>query len=80
MTTTISTDDLSPENHLRSDLWPTMSLAQLARQQEIAITKISTLYSMATTNPSQSIQNIYAALQQALTDLNQLIDSRTKRT
>lgn len=70
----------SPEESLRADLWPTMSLGQLARQQDIAITKISLIHQMAANNTSPAIQNIYGALQRALQDLNELVDSRTKRT
>lgn len=68
-----------PEEALRSDLWHEMSLSQLARQQEIAIDKVSKMHQILGPQAGPSVQAIYAALQMALKDLNALIDSRTKK-
>lgn len=73
------TPETDPEHNLRSDLWPTMSLSQLARQQEIVIDKVSKLHTLMTIGATPSIQNIYAALQIALKDLNALIDNRAQQ-
>lgn len=70
------TPDTDPNLHLRSDLWPTMSVSQLARQQELAIDKVAKLHTMMGASASPSLINIYGALQQALRDLNALIDNR----
>lgn len=77
---TVPIDEMDAQTNIRSDMWNSMTLSQLATQQELVITKISRLYSMTGFSANPSINNIYAALQVALTDLNQLIDSRTKRT
>jgi hypothetical protein len=71
------TSETDPQLTLRSDLWPTMSVSQLSRQQELAIDKISKLHSMMGAAASPSLINIYGALQQALKDLNGLIDNRS---
>jgi hypothetical protein len=71
------TAETDPQHNLRADLWPTMSVSQLARQQELAIDKISKLHTMMGAQASQSLINIYGALQQALKDLNALIDNRS---
>jgi hypothetical protein len=79
-TTLTPTDELDIATTIRSDLWNTMTLGQLTQQQELIIGKISLVYQMTGFNANPSINNIYAALQVALTDLNRLIDSRAKRT
>ncbi len=73
------TPETDPERNLRSDLWPTMSLSQLARQQEIASDKVSKMHSLMSMGNTQSITNLYAALQIALKELNTLIDNRAEQ-
>lgn len=73
-------DEIDAQTNIRSDMWLSMSMSQLARQQEIVIEKISLVHRMLGGGASPSVHNIYGALQVALQDLNKLIDSRTKRT
>lgn len=70
---------MNPEVDIRSDMWPTMTVTQLARQQDIVITKISTLASMMGPIAGPSLLQLYNALQIALADLSALIDNRGQR-
>jgi hypothetical protein len=77
-----TTDENNPpvENEIRSDLWPTMSVGQLYKQQELVIDKITKLHSMASIGgaaATPTVAGLLKALQQALTDLSQLIESRS---
>lgn len=72
-------EGMDPEVDLRSDLWPTMTVQQLAKQQDIAITKLSTLGKMFGVAANPSINYMYGALQVALADLTALIDNRGSR-
>jgi hypothetical protein len=77
------TQQYTPENdpalNIRSDLWLTMGVSQLTRQQELVIDKISKMHTMMGIRASQSLIDIYSALQVALKDLNALIEKRTQR-
>ena len=61
------------ETDIRSDLWLTMSVAQLNNQRELILDKITTTLALGSHPTALSI---HAALQMALTDINNLIDSR----
>lgn len=78
-TNTEYTPETDPALNIRSDLWPSMSLGQLARQQDLVITKISMMHQMMGINASQSLINLYSALQVALNDLTDLINSRSDK-
>lgn len=70
--------EYDPQHTIRSDLWSTMDISQLTQQQDLVITKISTMHRMLGPSASPTMYNLYAALQVALQDLNQLIDNRSK--
>lgn len=72
-------DGMDPSIDLRSDLWPTMTLSELTKQQDIAITKISTLSRMIGPIAGPSLLQMYNALQVALADLSALIDNHSQR-
>lgn len=65
------------ESMLRSDLWPTMSVSELAKQQELMVTKMSALLYLMGTNPSPSVSALYSAMQMGFADLNRLLDTKT---
>lgn len=69
----------TPETMIRTDLWATMSLEQLARQQDLMIDKLSTVQQMASGNASPSVLAMYSAIQMGMTDLNALMESRAKK-
>lgn len=71
------TPETDPSTTLRSDLWPTMTLSQLSRQQELVIDKISRMHILIGASATPALQNLYGALQVALRDLNALIDNRS---
>ena len=73
------TPETDPQNNLRSDLWPTMSPAELGRQQELVVDKLSKLQSMTGVSSTPSFRNIYGALQVAMNDLTQLINNRSQQ-
>lgn len=65
------------ETMLRSDLWPTMTVSELAKQQELMVTKMSALTYMMGANPSESIRTMYLAMQRGAAELNRLLDTRS---
>lgn len=67
----------SSETCVRSDLWPTMTIAELANQQDIVITRISTLSKIMSTGANPTYHQIYSTLQVALADLTKLIEYRS---
>lgn len=71
-------DDLNPNNTIRSDLWPTMSTSELIRQQELVTNQIGKLLNMMG-SATPSLINMYGALQQASTDLAKLIETQSER-
>lgn len=71
--------ELDPEVEIRSDLWPKMSVSQLARQQEIVIDRLNKLYSMMGSIGTPSMRMMYNSLQVAMQDLSKLIDARTQQ-
>lgn len=71
------TPETDPNTNLRSDLWPTMTLSQLSRQQELVIDKINKMLILIGASATPALQNIHGALQVALRDLNALIDNRS---
>lgn len=69
----------TPETMLRSDLWETMSVGELSRQQELMVEKMSSVLYLMSTNPSQSVYNMYSAMQMGFADLNKLLDTKTQQ-
>lgn len=67
----------SPQHNIRSDLWLTMDLPALTNQQDLILTKLSTLSSMLGGNASQSHRDIYMAIEVALDEINKLIEHRS---
>ena len=67
----------TPDTQVRSDLWNTMSIGELTKQQELLVTKISHVSRMIDHNVSPTILSLYQALQYGLADINKLIESKT---
>ena len=79
MTSDTNKKSLPPEESIRSDLWSTMSMSQLYRQQEMVldqINKLRLISSQATTGQLA----LATALQQAMRDLNELIDAKAMQS
>jgi hypothetical protein len=72
--TPVSEND--PQVQVRTDLWPTMNIAQLNRQREIMLDHLSKLQSIMSESPGPTLRNMYGALQTGLKDLSDLIDHR----
>jgi len=69
-------DPNHPSIQIRTDLWNTMSLAELTRQRELVLDRIGVLRNIPDQgNPS--IQSLHSALQFGLADITRLIDSKT---
>jgi len=64
------------ESMLRSDLWPTMTVAELAKQQELMVTKMSALLYLMSANPSPSVEALYSAMQMGFNDLNNILNNK----
>jgi len=80
MTTDTNKEQPSPEKEIHSDLWSTMSVTELHKQQELVITKLSLVRSMMPYGVApQSILGLSAALEMALKDLTSLIDSKASK-
>lgn len=79
MTTNTNKELSAPEEEIRTDLWPTMSISQLYRQQEMLLEKITKLQSMTPlgTGGPPTIQGLLHILQQAMTDLTLLIENKS---
>jgi hypothetical protein len=68
-----------PDTELRADLWPTMTLTQLSRQQEMVIDRMNQMHSIMGSIANPSMSNIYGALSQAIRDLTGLIENRAQQ-
>lgn len=79
MTTDTNSKLPSPDDELRSDLWPAMSVSQLYHQQELVLDKITKLRSIMPFGVAgtPAIAGMMVALQQAMMDLNLLIESKS---
>lgn len=66
----------TPETMVRTDLWGTMSLGELTRQQDLMIQKISAIQSLMGANASPLVLAMYSALQKGFDDLNKMIEAR----
>jgi len=67
----------TPETMIRTDLWDTMSLGELTKQQDLLIQKISAVQSLMGAQASPSIMAMYSALQKGFDDLTKLIEERS---
>lgn len=67
------------ETMVRTDLWNTMTLEQLARQQDLMITKISTIAQLVGANTNPSILVMYNAMKLGMSDLNKLIETKATK-
>lgn len=61
---------------IRSDLWTEMTAPQLTEQREIIMDRLGKMVDFLGPDNSMSMTMMYNALQQALTDLNGLIDKK----
>lgn len=67
------------ESMLRSDLWPTMTVAELVKQQELMVTKMSALLYLMSASPSPAVEAMYSAMQMGFNDLNNILNTRTSQ-
>lgn len=74
-----SYDDTDPQYQIRTDLWNTMTAPDLVNQRDILMTRMEKASRMFNHNTSPSILNMYSAMQQALKDINDLIDNRSSQ-
>lgn len=74
----VSYDDTDPERTIRTDLWPSMTVQQLSRQQELVIDKMSTL-SKIMGGATPTIHHMYSALEVALQDISNLVEHRSAK-
>lgn len=70
-------EGMDPNVDLRSDLWPTMTVTQLAKQHDICITKLGKLTELMGPVANPSLIQMYRVLQIALADLSALVDNRS---
>jgi hypothetical protein len=68
-----------PTEEVRSDLWASMSVVQLYKQQELVFDKLTKLRSLLSAggSGSSSVIGLLKALQQASTDLTTLIEEKS---
>ncbi len=66
-----------PQYSIRSDLWPTMNINELSNQLHLVMEKLTKIASMMGSVPQPTYMHMYGALQQAMQDLNGLIEYRT---
>jgi hypothetical protein len=71
------TNPRDPTIEIRTDLWNTMSLAQLTKQRELLLDRINTLQRIPDQN-NPSIRDLFLALQYGLDDITKLIDYKTE--
>lgn len=64
---------------VRSDKWTEMTTPQLVEQRELIMDRLSAMIDFLGPDNSPSMIMMYNALQQALTDLNQLIDVKSTK-
>lgn len=65
------------ENPIRSDLWSTMDINELNIQRELVLNKIALLNQLSYT---PTVINLVGALQQAIVDLDELLNYRFTET
>jgi hypothetical protein len=68
-----------PNDEIRTDLWNTMTMTQLYRQQELMIERLNQLHTMSNSLNSNSlaILQIYNATRSAFDQLNALVEHKT---
>lgn len=71
-------DDMDPHTALRADLWSSMSMQDLAHQQDIALNKMSTLSRMLSPASPPQYLMLYDALHHALSTITHYMDQRSK--
>lgn len=69
-----------PHDEIRTDLWDTMSLTQLHRQQELMINRLNTISRMmsSTTGTPQTVIDMYAAVHKANAALNAFVETKSQ--
>jgi hypothetical protein len=69
----------TPETMIRTDLWNEMTSSELAKQQDLLISKMSTLQLMVGSNMAPTINSMIQALQYGLDDINKLLENKTSK-
>lgn len=75
----VSYNDTDPQVQVRTDLWPTMGMPELVSQRDILMTRMERVSRMMGAGAAPAVFDIYSAMQIALRDINQLIDTRTSQ-
>lgn len=70
-----STPSTAPEDEIRTDLWSKMTMQELTRQHELVMTRIVQIQSMLGPTSAPSLTMMHNALQQALQQLNHIMDN-----
>lgn len=71
-------DPNDPSIQIRTDMWNTMSLAQLTKQRELVLDRINVLMRIPDQN-NPAIRDLSFALQHGLTDITRLIEQKTEQ-
>lgn len=67
-----------PEDEIRTDLWNYMSLSELGRQQDMLIDRLTQVQVMMGTGHTQTLMDMYLAMQHIMKSLSVLIESKSK--
>ena len=70
-------EDTDPQVQIRTDLWNTMGTPELSHQRDLLMTRMEQASRLFSHNTSPSVINMYTAMQQALKDINNLIDTKS---
>lgn len=66
----------TPETMLRADLWHTMTVSELAKQQDLMTQKITAIMNLMGPQTSPSVLAMYSALQRGSNELNKWIETK----
>lgn len=70
-------EDTDPHVQIRTDLWNTMGTPELSHQRDLLMSRMEQASRMFDHNTSPSLITMYTAMQQALKDINNLIDTKS---
>lgn len=69
-------EDNDPQVQIRTDLWNTMDMHELSHQRDLLMARMDQASRMFSHNTSPSGISMYTAMQRALKDINNLIDTK----
>ena len=70
-------EDTDPQVQIRTDLWNTMGTSELSHQRDLLMSRMEQASRMFDHNASPSLITMYTAMQQALKDINNMIDTKS---